>query len=145
MVCDDADRVDFLISCSLQTVFSSIFSFKAEIFLIQIISLFSSIFLFAEKWMLNESEAQTNGLIATYSFTSPIINVCVTDYVIHALTDHGIETYTHCIGHKLFNNIYEYSMSDDLYNAEVNCVGSLDLFLRFISRKIFLKIFLVMI
>lgn len=62
---------------------------------------------------------QTNGLIATYSFTSPIINVCVTDYVIHALTDHGIETYTHCIGHKLFNNIYEYSLSDDLYNAEV--------------------------
>lgn len=62
---------------------------------------------------------QTNGLIATYSFTSPIISVCVTDYVIHALTDHGIETYTHCIGHKLFNNIYEYGLGDDLYNAEV--------------------------
>lgn len=74
---------------------------------------------FADKWTLNEGDAQSNGLIATYSFTSPIISVCVTDYVIHALTDHGIETYTHCIGHKLFNNIYEYSLSDDLYATEV--------------------------
>lgn len=72
-----------------------------------------------EKWTLNESDMQSNGLIATYSFTSPIINVCVTDYVIHALTDHGIETYTHCIGHKLFNNVYEYGLGDDLYNSEV--------------------------
>ncbi|XP_031634727.1 uncharacterized protein LOC116348019 [Contarinia nasturtii] len=71
-----------------------------------------------EKWTINENDAQTNGLIATYSFTSPIINVCVTDYVIHALTDHGIETYTHSIGHKLFNNIYEYSVNDEQYNSD---------------------------
>lgn len=69
---------------------------------------------------MNEGDAQSNGLIATYSFTSPIISVCVTDFVIHALTDHGIETYTHSIGHKLFNNIYEYNLSDDLYTSEVS-------------------------
>lgn len=73
----------------------------------------------ADKWTLNDGDAQSNGLVATYSFTSPIISVCVTDYVIHALTDHGIETYTHCIGHKLFNNVYEYNLSDDLYTSEV--------------------------
>lgn len=82
-------------------------------------NLLRSSFTSIEKWTLNESDVQTNGLIATYSFTSPIINVCVTDYVIQALTDHGIETYTHCIGHKIFNNAYEYGLSDDLYNSEV--------------------------
>lgn len=75
--------------------------------------------LLVEKWTLNEGDAQANGLIASYSFTSPIISVCVTDYVIHALTDHGIETYTHCIGHKLFNNAYEYGLCDDTYGSEV--------------------------
>lgn len=88
---------------------------------IQITTKIWKTFLFSvEKWTLNEGDAQANGLIATYSFTSPIISVCVTAYVIHALTDHGIETYTHCIGHKLFNNAYEYSLCDDTYSSEVN-------------------------
>lgn len=62
---------------------------------------------------------QTNSLIASYSFTSPLIDVCVTDYVVHALTDHGIETYTHRIGHKLFMSTYEYGLRDDPCSIEV--------------------------
>lgn len=49
--------------------------------------------LFTEKWTVNEEDIQMNSLIATYPFTSPIVDVCITDYVIHALTDHGIGWY----------------------------------------------------
>lgn len=72
---------------------------------------------------------QANSQIASYSFTSPLIDVCVTDYVIHALTDHGIETYTHRIGHKLFMSTYEYGLRDDPCAIEVistiNCMHHL--------------------
>lgn len=72
-----------------------------------------------EKWTMSEDELQNNCLIATYPFTSPIVDVRITDYVIHALTDHGIETYTHRIGHKLFSCAYEYNLRDDLFTIEV--------------------------
>lgn len=77
-------------------------------------------FLFpSEKWTMSEDELQNSCLIATYPFTSPIVDVRITDYVIHALTDHGIETYTHRIGHKLFSSSYEYNIRDDLFALEV--------------------------
>lgn len=68
---------------------------------------------------MSEDELQNSCLIATYPFTSPIVDVRITDYVIHALTDHGIETYTHRIGHKLFSSSYEYNIRDDLFALEV--------------------------
>lgn len=68
---------------------------------------------------MSEDESQNSCLIATYPFTSPIVDVRITDYVIHALTDHGIETYTHRIGHKLFSCSYEYNLLDDLFTIEV--------------------------
>lgn len=60
---------------------------------------------------------ETN-FIATYPFTSPAINVAMNDYVIQVLTDRGIETYTHRIGHKLFSCSYEYNLRDDLFPIE---------------------------
>lgn len=89
-----------------------------------------------EKWTTNEEDLQTNSLIATYPFTSPIIDVCITDYVIHALTDHGIETYTHRIGHKLFCSAYEYGLRDDPCVIEVN----LNSFCSFFNLKHFLRV-----
>lgn len=68
---------------------------------------------------MSDDELQHNCLIATYPFTSPIVDARITDYVIHALTDHGIETYTHRIGHKLFSSSYEYNLRDDLSTVEV--------------------------
>lgn len=56
--------------------------------------------------------------IATYPFTSPAIDVAMNDYVIQVLTDRGIETYTHRIGHKLFSCSYEYNLRDDLFPIE---------------------------
>lgn len=52
--------------------------------------------------------------------------------MIHALTDHGIETYTHCIGHKLFNNAYEYGLCDDTYSSEVRAFSGLFTFIIYI-------------
>lgn len=56
--------------------------------------------------------------IAQYPFTSPAIHVAINDYVIQVLTDRGIETYTHRIGHKLFSCSYEYNLRDDLFPIE---------------------------
>lgn len=72
---------------------------------------------------MSEEDLQNSCLIATYPFTSPIINVCITDYVIHALTDHGIETYTHRIGQKLFGSAFEYNLRDDPFFIEVIITG----------------------
>lgn len=68
---------------------------------------------------MSEDELQSSCLIATYPFTSPIVDVRITPNVVHALTDHGIETYTHRIGHKLFSCSYEYNLRDDLFTVEV--------------------------
>lgn len=80
----------------------------------------SRVLVFAEKWTMSEEDLQSNCLVATYPFTSPIIDVNITDYVVHALTDHGIETYTHRIGHKLFSSAYEYNLRDDPFYIEVS-------------------------
>lgn len=41
------------------------------------------------------------------------------DYVLHALTDRGIETYTLRSGHKVFSSHFEYNLRDDyLYSIE---------------------------
>lgn len=71
------------------------------------------LFKFTDKWITDD-----NNFIATYPFTSPAIDVAVNDYVVQILTDRGIETYTHRIGHKLFSNSYEYNLRDDLFPIE---------------------------
>lgn len=72
-----------------------------------------------EKWTTTNDNLLSYSLIAMYPFTSPIIDVRITNCVIHALTDNGIETYTHRIGHKLFSNPYEYGLQDDPFHIEV--------------------------
>lgn len=50
------------------------------------------------------------------------MEVLFDDYALHAITDRGIETYTHRIGHKIFSNTFEYFNYDDYYpmKSEVN-------------------------
>uniref|UniRef100_A0A1A9WE22 BLOC-2 complex member HPS3 C-terminal domain-containing protein n=1 Tax=Glossina brevipalpis TaxID=37001 RepID=A0A1A9WE22_9MUSC len=55
------------------------------------------------KWY-NENEKP----IATYSFTAPVLQVHINDYVIYAVTTESVETHTSRIGQKLFNNRFEY-------------------------------------
>lgn len=63
---------------------------------------------FADKWVNDD-----NSFIATYPFTSPATDVTINNYVLHALTDRGIETYTLRTGHRLFNNYFEYNLRED--------------------------------
>ncbi|KAL9903411.1 uncharacterized protein ACN2A1_004263 isoform 1-T2 [Glossina fuscipes fuscipes] len=55
------------------------------------------------KWY-NENEKP----IATYSFTAPVLQVHINDYVIYAITTESVETHTSRVGQKLFNNRFEY-------------------------------------
>ncbi|XP_075159847.1 uncharacterized protein LOC142232991 [Haematobia irritans] len=65
------------------------------------------------KWY-NENEKP----IATYSFTAPVLQVHINDYVIYAITTESVETHTSRIGHKLFNNRFEYPSLAELFPEE---------------------------
>lgn len=60
-----------------------------------------------DKWVTEDGH-----FIATYPFTSPVVEVQLHDYVLHALTDRGIETYTLRTGHKVFSSCFEYDLRD---------------------------------
>ncbi|XP_037937248.1 uncharacterized protein LOC119670885 [Teleopsis dalmanni] len=78
------------------------------------------------KWY-NENEKP----IATYSFTAPVLKVHINDYVIYAITNESVETHTSRVGHKLFNNRFEYPTISGLFpeesspdvNAAITVVG----------------------
>lgn len=43
-----------------------------------------------------------------YSFTAPVLQVHINDYVIYAITAESVEVHTSRVGHKLYNNRFEY-------------------------------------
>lgn len=69
--------------------------------------------LYKGKWY-NENEKP----IAIYSFTAPVLQVHINDYVIYAVTTDSVETHTSRIGHKLFNNRFEYPSIAQLFPEE---------------------------
>lgn len=69
--------------------------------------------IFTGKWY-NENEKP----IAIYSFTAPVLQVHINDYVIYAVTTESVETHTSRIGHKLFNNRFEYPSIAELFPEE---------------------------
>ncbi|XP_067646998.1 uncharacterized protein [Eurosta solidaginis] len=56
--------------------------------------------------------------IAIYSFTAPVLKVHINDYVIYAITTESVETHTSRIGHKLYNNRFEYPTLGGLFPEE---------------------------
>ncbi|KAJ6643629.1 Hermansky-Pudlak syndrome 3 protein like [Pseudolycoriella hygida] len=66
-----------------------------------------------DKWLTEESN-----LIASYPFTSSLIDATMNQNVLHALTDRGMETYTLRIGHKLFSSYFEYNLQSSSSEIE---------------------------
>lgn len=58
--------------------------------------------------------------LAVYPFTSPVVDVIIDNFVVHAITENGIETFSSRIGHKLFSSYFEYPMITDPYPNEVS-------------------------
>ncbi|KAM8708237.1 hypothetical protein ACLKA7_015241 [Drosophila subpalustris] len=56
--------------------------------------------------------------VASYSFTAPVLQVHLNDYVIYAVTSESVETHTSRIGHKLFHNRFEYPSIGGLFPEE---------------------------
>ncbi|EDW95497.1 uncharacterized protein Dyak_GE22594, isoform C [Drosophila yakuba] len=56
--------------------------------------------------------------VASYSFTAPVIQVQINDYVVYAVTSESVETHTSRIGHKLFHNRFEYPSIGCLFPEE---------------------------
>lgn len=56
--------------------------------------------------------------IANYSFTAPVLQVHLNDYVIYAITSESVETHTSRVGHKLFHNRFEYPSISALFPEE---------------------------
>lgn len=56
--------------------------------------------------------------VACYSFTAPVMQVHLNDYVIYAVTTESVETHTSRIGHKLFHNRFEYPSIGALFPEE---------------------------
>ncbi|EDV97913.1 uncharacterized protein LOC6557865 [Drosophila grimshawi] len=56
--------------------------------------------------------------VASYSFTAPVLQVHINDYVIYAVTSESVETHTSRIGHKLFHNRFEYPSIGALFPEE---------------------------
>lgn len=63
----------------------------------------NNLFICIGKWY-SENEKP----IATYSFTAPVLQVHINDYVIYAITTESVEVHTSRVGHKLYNNRFEY-------------------------------------
>lgn len=58
--------------------------------------------------------------LAVYPFTSPVVDVIIDNFVVHAITENGIETFSSRIGHKLFSSYFEYPMITDPYPNETS-------------------------
>ncbi|XP_022216939.2 uncharacterized protein LOC111070585 [Drosophila obscura] len=56
--------------------------------------------------------------VASYSFTAPVIQVHINDYVVFAVTSESVETHTSRIGHKLFHNRFEYPSIGGIFPEE---------------------------
>ncbi|XP_030571449.1 uncharacterized protein LOC115770348 [Drosophila novamexicana] len=56
--------------------------------------------------------------VASYSFTAPVLQVHLNDYVVYAVTSESVETHTSRIGHKLFHNRFEYPSIGGLFPEE---------------------------
>ncbi|KAH8274241.1 hypothetical protein KR026_001168 [Drosophila bipectinata] len=56
--------------------------------------------------------------VASYSFTAPVIQVHLNDYVVFAVTSESVETHTSRIGHRLFHNRFEYPSLGGLFPEE---------------------------
>ncbi|EDW79040.1 uncharacterized protein Dwil_GK10629 [Drosophila willistoni] len=56
--------------------------------------------------------------IASYSFTAPVLQVHINDYVIYAVTSESVETHTSRLGHKLFHNRFEYPSIGGIFPEE---------------------------
>lgn len=64
---------------------------------------------FHDEWH-NQSGSGDGALVASYSFTSPVIDLAIDSVVLHALTETGIETYTLRTGQRIF---YENQTGDE--------------------------------
>lgn len=49
--------------------------------------------------------SQVDNCIAVYPFTAPVFKIILEDYILHALTETGLESYTLRIGHQLTRNV----------------------------------------
>ncbi|KAH8270395.1 hypothetical protein KR018_009660 [Drosophila ironensis] len=56
--------------------------------------------------------------VASYSFTAPVIQVHLNDFVVYAVTSESVETHTSRIGHRLFHNRFEYPSLGGLFPEE---------------------------
>lgn len=56
---------------------------------------------------------ETDNFLAVYPFTAAAREVALADFVLHALTDRGIETYTLRSSHRIFGSPFEYNLLDD--------------------------------
>ncbi|KAK9874409.1 hypothetical protein WA026_002756 [Henosepilachna vigintioctopunctata] len=61
------------------------------------------------------SSASIDNCIAVYPFTAPVFQLVMEDYILHALTETGLESYTLRIGHKLCHSLC------DIDNINVAC------------------------
>ncbi|GAB0094712.1 hypothetical protein DMENIID0001_100370 [Sergentomyia squamirostris] len=68
----------------------------------------------------NDEWRQNSDVLATYSFTAPIVDIVLKDSVLHALTESGLETYTLRIGQKIFYSPCEYFLN---YSTTLDVIG----------------------
>uniref|UniRef100_A0A1B0CX09 Uncharacterized protein n=2 Tax=Lutzomyia longipalpis TaxID=7200 RepID=A0A1B0CX09_LUTLO len=68
----------------------------------------------------NDEWRQNTDILASYSFTAPIVDLVLKDSVMHALTETGIETYTLRIGQKIFYSPCEYFLN---YSTTLDVIG----------------------
>ncbi|XP_059620477.1 uncharacterized protein LOC132264337 [Phlebotomus argentipes] len=68
----------------------------------------------------NDEWRQNTDILATYSFTAPIVDLILKDSVLHVLTEVGVETYTLRIGQKIFYSPCEYFLN---YSTTLDVIG----------------------
>lgn len=55
----------------------------------------------------NSDQTSVDNCITVYPFTAPVYKIVLEDYMLHALTETGLESYTLRMGHQLTRNIYK--------------------------------------
>lgn len=55
----------------------------------------------------NSDQISVDNCITVYPFTAPVYKIVLEEYMLHALTETGLESYTLRIGHQLTRNIYK--------------------------------------
>ncbi|XP_055701356.1 uncharacterized protein LOC129800765 [Phlebotomus papatasi] len=68
----------------------------------------------------NDEWRQNTDILASYSFTAPIVDLVLKDSVLHVLTETGVETYTLRIGQKIFYSPCEYFLN---YSTTLDVIG----------------------